>query len=67
MAFSEAERVALYWPKHALQTFCEREIPPAQIKSPAKSASTSSVTLDGGCLLYRLSKKSQTARFDTIG
>jgi hypothetical protein len=54
MAFTEIDRVNLYWPKHAMQkmrTDCRRNHQSSSKTSP--SAKTE--ILEGGCTLYRLS------------
>ncbi len=53
MAFSEAERVALYWPKHAIQSLQRGAV--RQPVSPQNVTHTFvAEPLDGGCVLYRL-------------
>ena len=52
MAFSEAERVALYWPKHAIRSL-RREPVEQAVSAPNTSPSFVAAPLEGGCVLYR--------------
>jgi hypothetical protein len=61
MAFSEIDRVALYWPKHAMQkmrTDCQLNDQSSSKTSPSAEAEI----LEGGCTLYRFLRPAAAAR-----
>jgi hypothetical protein len=58
MVFSEAERVALYWPKHAIQSL-RREPVEQAVSAPNPSPSFVAEPLEGGCVLFRFPDRRQ--------
>jgi hypothetical protein len=63
MAFSEMDRVALYWPGRAIQKM-RNDRQGSCLRSSRKLPSAETEILDGGCLLFRLLRVADAVESD---